>query len=283
MQRSLNQHVPQPLCCWWQCCFRAHTAMPGVFFSDLRKSKKCSTSHWECKWGWSFCSTTRDKLCSRWHNSPYKWNDSRGRTRTAVTGNLREGDSHGSEAGESILLQMARREFQRGQTAADSGYYSSSGEEMTLGTKTKASRNRTPGRPRRAQGNTTERKELSRRMLSGEQYRSPQVWVMESQTQRWGIRKGREARPGNSWGMCWERWGEPENNGEQGLKACGEEDTGEWRWSHKGEESENNMCNPEEGKEIQTQRNQGGMAGRGQGTFPGGITESENGLGQKGP
>lgn len=62
MQGSLSQHVPQPLCCWWQCCFRAHTAMPGVFFSDLRKSKKCSASHWECKWWWSFCSTTRDKL-----------------------------------------------------------------------------------------------------------------------------------------------------------------------------------------------------------------------------
>lgn len=161
------------MCCWQQCCFRAHTAMPGVFFINLGKSRKSSpTSHWECKWGWSFCSTTRDKHApgdiihltskmtaeaeqeqqlpqGRW--LPWEW----------------------SGKGESILLHMARRKFQSGQTAPDSQYYSSSGEEMTLGTKTKAQRNRMPGRLRRAQGNTKERKELSRRMLSVEQYRSP--------------------------------------------------------------------------------------------------------------
>lgn len=46
------------MCCWWQCCFRAHMAMPGVSCIDLKKSRKSSPKNkWKCKWGWSFCST----------------------------------------------------------------------------------------------------------------------------------------------------------------------------------------------------------------------------------
>lgn len=157
MQRNLNWYFPWPVCYRWQGCFRAHTARHSVFCTDLRKSRKSSlTDHWECKWRWSLCSTTRDKhapgdiihltremtaeaeqeqqLQVRW--LPWEW----------------------SGKGESFLLQIARREFLRGWTALVSGYNSSPGEEMTLGTKTKASRNGTPRRLRRAQGNTKERK-----------------------------------------------------------------------------------------------------------------------------